>query len=150
MSRCKARRSGSASAAFVACWRAVARIASASSTVVAIWCRPVFAYAVQAACAAACPGSPAPQAARVAATMRTDPAAGRRANDTGADHAAGRTRCLGGSAADVDLRPPLRVGLGLAQDLAHHRRRVAAAEQQVAEQVADRIALGPLEVAVRD
>ena len=41
------------------------------------------------------------------------------------------------------------VGLVLADDLADHGRGVAAAEQQVAHQVRQRVALGPLEVRVR-
>ena len=47
--------------------------------------------------------------------------------------------------------PGRRAGsaLVLADDLAHHRGRVALAEDQVAEQQAERVALGPLEVAAR-
>ena len=53
------------------------------------------------------------------------------------------------SAADVDAGAARRVRLDLADDLPHDRWGVAAAEQQVAEQVPEGVALGPLEVAVR-
>ena len=47
-------------------------------------------------------------------------------------------------------RAGARVRLGLAQDLVRHRRDVALAEQDVADQVLERVALGPAEVGVRD
>ena len=49
----------------------------------------------------------------------------------------------------MDGGPPGGVGLGLAQDLAGHRRDVALAEEHVAGQVQQRVALGPVEVGVR-
>ena len=53
------------------------------------------------------------------------------------------------SRSDVDTRAARRVGFGLAEDLAGHRCRVAAAEQEVAHHVHERAALRPREVAVR-
>src|SRR5205085_10679197 len=51
---------------------------------------------------------------------------------------------------DMDRRSPLGVMLGLAQHLARHRRDVAIAEQDEAQLVEDRVALGPGEVGVRE
>ena len=51
--------------------------------------------------------------------------------------------------ADVDPRAALGLPLGLAQHFARHRRRVAFAEREEAQQIGDRIALGPAEVGVR-
>ena len=50
----------------------------------------------------------------------------------------------------VNTRPLHRVGLGLAQDFAGHRRRVAFAEGEELQQISDGIAFGPAEVRVRD
>ena len=51
--------------------------------------------------------------------------------------------------ADVDVGPAPAVGLGPAQHLAGDRGDLADAEEQEAQQVGDRVALGPLEVDVR-
>ena len=50
----------------------------------------------------------------------------------------------------VNTRPLHRVGLGLAQHFAGHRRRVAFAEGEELQQIGDGIAFGPAEVRVRD
>lgn len=49
---------------------------------------------------------------------------------------------------DVDARPALRVGFVLADDFADYRGRVAAAEQQVAHEMCQRVAFGPFEIGV--
>src|SRR5919107_130974 len=66
------------------------------------------------------------------------------------DPARQRVECStrGRSPADMDGGAVAGVGLDLADDLAGHRGGVALAEQQVAQQVGDGMALGPLEVAV--
>src|SRR5918998_538572 len=61
----------------------------------------------------------------------------------------GSTSPSSSSAADVDGRAPLCVRLRLPQDLVGDGCRVALAEEEVAEQVHDRVALRPAEVAVR-
>src|SRR3954469_17717502 len=53
------------------------------------------------------------------------------------------------TSADVEARPPVGLRLHLADDLAHDGCRVAGAEQQIAQEVCDGVALRPLEVAVR-
>lgn len=43
----------------------------------------------------------------------------------------------------VDARPSSRIGLDRPQDLPHDRRSITKTEQQVTEQMAERVALGP-------
>src|SRR5439155_22457847 len=59
---------------------------------------------------------------------------------------AGGAGCRSG---DVDHRAPLGVGLGLSQDLVRDGRDVALAEQDEADDLAQRVLLGPREVGVR-
>src|SRR5262245_30675702 len=51
---------------------------------------------------------------------------------------------------NMNSRPLVRVGLGLAQDLAADRGGVAFAEGEELEEIGDRVALGPSEVRVRN
>ncbi len=55
-----------------------------------------------------------------------------------------------GRSADVDARSPLGIRFRAAQDLAGDRGDLAVAEDQEADQMADRVALGPGEIGVRD
>ena len=50
---------------------------------------------------------------------------------------------------DMDGGPPFGVRFGLPQDLVGHRGGIPFAEEEVAEQVDDRVTLGPTEVAMR-
>jgi len=52
--------------------------------------------------------------------------------------------------AGVNRRPALRIALGLAQDFASERRDVALAAEQIADEIEERIAFGPIEVGVRN
>src|SRR5690242_12757078 len=51
---------------------------------------------------------------------------------------------------DVDTRATTRVGNSPPQHFMCHRRHIASSEKQKLEQISDRIAFGPLEVAMRD
>ncbi len=51
---------------------------------------------------------------------------------------------------DMDRRSPTRVGLGSAENLAGDRRGIAFAENNILEQIGDRIAFCPVEVNMRD
>lgn len=65
-------------------------------------------------------------------------------------HASVRRTPSSGRSAHVDPGAPVGVGLDLPDDLPNHRCGVAAAEDEVAEQVSQRVSLRPLEVRLRN
>ena len=67
-----------------------------------------------------------------------------------AEHAGKYHRATTGRSSDVHARTALRVRFRAAQHLAGDRGDLAVAEDEEADQVADRVALGPGEVGVRD
>ena len=59
-------------------------------------------------------------------------------------------RVMGGASPHMHVGSPRPIGLGDAQHLAGDRRDLADAEEEEAQQLGDRVPLGPLEVDVRD